>query len=126
MAANDILTIACLNVRGQSGLTTIKQLQIEPFEKTNKCYIIHLQEAHIESETFSTCDFIQSSFNIVDNNGNNKYGTASGDFNCIVSSMDTTHYPEAKMSPGLKRLIKLKEWKDSFRILHPSSKVLQE
>ena len=176
MAANDILTIAYLNTRGQSGLTTDKQLQIEAFAKTNNSDIIHLQEAHIESETFSTCDFIQSSFNIIDNNSTNKYGTASlvkseltyenirndlegrvilfdignmtfgnvylpsgtdarsrssreqyccdvlpnllvnsketgcvgGDFNCIVSNMDATHYPEAKMSPGLKRLITLK------------------
>ena len=71
MAANDILTIAYLNTRGQSGLTTDKQLQIEAFAKTNNCDIIHLQEAHIESETFSTCDFIQSSFNIIDNNSIN-------------------------------------------------------
>ena len=77
MAAENILTIAYLNIRGQSGLTTVKQLQIESIAKTNKCDIIHLQEAHIESETFSTCDFIQSSYNIIENNSTNKYGTAS-------------------------------------------------
>ena len=50
-------------------------------------------------------------------------GCIGGDFNCIVSSMDATHYPEAKMSRGLQRLIRLKEWNDSFRTLHPTSKV---
>ena len=173
MAAENILTIAYLNIRGQSGLNIVKQLQIESFAKSNNCDIIHLQEAHIESETFSTCDFIQSSYNIIENNSTNKYGTASlvkselsfenirndldgrillfdignmsfgnvyfpsgtdarsrssreqycsdvlpnmlvhskedgcigGDFNCIVNSMDATHYPEAKMSRGLQRLI---------------------
>ena len=180
-ASDDMLTIAYLNIRGQSGLPIVKQLQIEAFAKSNNCDIIHLQEAHIESETFSTCDFIGSTYNIIENNSANKYGTASlvkseltfqnirndlegrvimfdvgdmtfgnlylpsgtdarsrssrehyccevlpnlmvncqdsgcmgGDFNCIVNKIDATHYPEAKMSRGLQRLIKLKDWKDS-------------
>ena len=190
MAAENILTIAYLNIRGQSGLPVDKQLQIEAFAKYNNCDIINLQEAHIESETFSTCNFIQSTFNIIDNNSRNKFGTASlvksglnfenvrndlegralffdigdmtfgnlylpsgtdarsrskresyccevlpnlmvnsketgcigGDFNCIVSHMDATNYPEAKMSRGLQRLIQLKNLQDSYRTLHPTSR----
>ena len=186
---NKILSVAYLNVRGQSGITKIKQLQIESFVKLNHCDIVHLQEAHIEDETFSTCDFICSSYNIIENNSINKYGTASlvkselcaenircdsegrvivfdigeitlvnlylhsgtdskaktgrenyscevipgmltnckevgiagGDLNCIIDKRDATHYPEAKMSKGFQRLVKLKEWKDSFRTLHPDT-----
>ena len=74
---NKILSVAYLNLRGQSGLTVIKQLQIEAFAKHNHCDIVNLQEAHIEDETFSSCDFICSSFNIIVNNSITKYGTAS-------------------------------------------------
>ena len=191
MAPGNILTIGYMNIRGQSGLNIVKQLQIEAFAKFNNCDIIHLQEAHIDSETFSTCDFIMKTYNIIENNSTNKYGTASlvkseltfenirtdlegriiifnigdmtfgniylhsgtdarsrsnrenyccevlpnmlvnsrdtgcmgGDFNCIVNKMDATHYPEAKMSRGLQRLIKLKNWQDSFRTLNPSAQI---
>ena len=187
----DILTLAYLNIRGQSGLNKVKQLQIEAFAKTYNCDIMNLQEAHIEPESFTSCDFIQSSYNIIENNSLNKYGTASlvksnltfenvrndtegrvilfdigglslgnvylpsgtdarsrsdrenyfsdiipnllvnskesgcigGDFNCIVDHIDATHYPEAKMSRCLQRLINLKDWKDSFRVLHPASRI---
>ena len=189
--ADNILTLAYLNIRGQSGLNQVKQLQIESFIKSYNCDIVNLQEAHIEPDSFSSCDFIQSSYNIIENNSLNKYGTASlvksnltfenirndldgrvilfdignlsfgnvylpsgtdarsrsarenycsdilpnllvnskesgclgGDFNCIVSNIDATHYPEAKMSRSLQRLISMRNWKDSFRILHPSSKI---
>ena len=50
-------------------------------------------------------------------------GCMGGDFNCIVNKMDATHNPEAKMSRGLQRLIKLKNWQDSFRTLNPSAQV---
>ena len=73
----NILTVAFLNIRGQSGLPISKQLQIESFIKYNNCDIIHLQEAHMDDETFSTCNFISSTFNIVSINSLNKYGTAS-------------------------------------------------
>ena len=72
-----ILTVAYLNIRGQSILTESKQKQIEAFAKFNKCDIIHLQEAHVDEETFSNCDFIASSYNIIANNSPTKYGTAS-------------------------------------------------
>ena len=191
MAPANILTIGYMNIRGQSGINIVKQLQIEAFAKFNNCDIIHLQEAHLDSETFSTCDFIMKTYNIIENNSVNKYGTASlvkseltvenirtdlegrliifdigdmtfgniylhsgtdarsranrenyccevlpnmlvnsrdtgcmgGDFNCIVNKMDATNYPEAKMSKGLQRLIKLKNWQDSFRTLNPSTLV---
>ena len=37
-------------------------------------------------------------------------GCMGGDFNCIVNKLDANHYHEAKMSKGLQRLIKLKNW----------------
>ena len=73
----NILTLAYLNIHGQSGLKLEKQFQIEDFLKTNNVDILHCQEINIDEETFSTCDFISSSYNIVSNNSSNKYGTAS-------------------------------------------------
>ena len=189
MASENILTIGYINIRGQTGLPVAKQLQIEAFARNNNCDILHLQEANILDDTFSSCNLLQSSFNIIENNATNKYGTASlvktdlkidniqldsegraiifdisdinigntylqsgtdgrsrasrekyccdvlpgllinskdsgclgGDFNCIVDKKDATNYPESKMSKGLQRLIRLKEWKDSYRYLHPTS-----
>ena len=186
---DNILTVAFLNIRGQSGLPITKQLQIESFIKYNNCDIIHLQEAHIDDDSFSTCDFISSNFNIVPNNSLNKYGTASlvkseleidniqcdtegrvivfnvgeltlsniylnsgtdgrskagrekicseilpnmllnskesgfcgGDFNCIIRKNDATQNPDSKMSWCLERLVKLKEWQDSYRSLHSTA-----
>ena len=46
-------------------------------------------------------------------------GCAGGDLNCIVDKRDATHHAEAKMSRGLQRLIKLKDWKDSYHTLFP-------
>ena len=48
-------------------------------------------------------------------------GIFGGDFNCIVKKNDATHNPESKMSRCLERLVKLKDWKDSFRALHPQA-----
>ena len=73
----NILTVAFLNIRGQSGLSLVKQKQIEAFAKFNNCDIVHLQESHIEEDTFSNCDFLNSSYNIIENNSPSKYGTAS-------------------------------------------------
>ena len=47
-----ILTVAFINIRGQSGLTIRKQLQIESFIRYNKCDIINLQEINIDDESF--------------------------------------------------------------------------
>ena len=42
----------------------MKQLQVEASVKSIHCDIVHLQEAHIEEDTFSTCDCI-CSYNIM-------------------------------------------------------------
>ena len=75
--SRNILTIGYLNLRAQTGLPVSKQLQIEAFAKFNKCDILHLQEANIDEETFSSCGFLQNCYNIPENNSINKYGTAS-------------------------------------------------
>ena len=77
MATRNILTIGYLNLRAQTGLPVAKQLQIEAFAKYNQYDVLHLQEANIDEETFSSCNFIENSYNIIENNAINKYGTAS-------------------------------------------------
>ena len=84
-AQDNILTVTFMNIRGQSGLTIQKQLQIEAFIKYNNWDIVHLQEANIEDDSFSSCNFISSCFKIIPNNSINKYGTASlvkSEFSC--------------------------------------------
>ena len=76
-SSENILTIAYLNVHGQSNLTETKQVQIEDFLKFNKVDVAHLQEIEICDESFSSCNFISSTYNIISNNAANKYGTAS-------------------------------------------------
>ena len=66
-----------MNVHGQSKSTEAKQVQIEDFLKYNNIDVAHLQEIEICDESFSGCNFISSSFNIIPNNAANKYGTAS-------------------------------------------------
>ena len=51
-ASDDILTIAYLNIRGQSGLPIVKQLQIEAFAKSNNCDIIHLKKLILSQKLF--------------------------------------------------------------------------
>ena len=77
MMADQILTIAYINVHGQSKLTEAKQIQIEDFLKYNNIDVAHLQEIEICDETFSECNFISSSFNIITSNAENKFGTSS-------------------------------------------------
>ena len=50
-----------------------------------------------------------------------KVGCIGGDWNCLVNKKDASNLPDSKMSPGLKRLIALMDWKDSHQLLHPSS-----
>ena len=45
--------------------------------RTGNCDILHLQEAHIEDDTFQECSFIESNFSVIINNAKSKYGTAS-------------------------------------------------
>ena len=71
------IKVGFMNIRGQSGLKIEKQLQIEEFVKRFKCDILHLQESNIEDETFSTCNYICSNYNILQNNNLSQYGTSS-------------------------------------------------
>ena len=71
------IVLAYINCRGQSGFTESKQLQIENFIQCNSIDILHLQESHVEDDSFSQCKFIMSNFNIIQNNSQTKYGTAS-------------------------------------------------
>ena len=75
------LKISYVNIRGQAGLQIEKQLQIEDFLKDSNSDILHLQEAHIDNDTFGECNFIVSNYSVISNNANNKYGTA-----CLVES----------------------------------------
>ena len=52
-------------------------LQIEDFVKQNKVDILHIQEIEICEESFCDCNFLSESFNILSNNSENGYGTAS-------------------------------------------------
>ena len=76
-SSSRILNIAYMNIHGQSKLTTVKELQIEDFLKYNNIDILHLQEIFIEAESFSKCSFVSSAFNIIPNNCENRYGTAT-------------------------------------------------
>ena len=67
----NILKIAFMNIRGQTGLTNTKQLQIESFIIREKIDILHLQEINISEDSFSSCNTISSSFNIISNNAAN-------------------------------------------------------
>ena len=79
--AQDIITLAYMNIRGQTGLDTTKQLQIEHFLKFYDIDILNCQEVNIDSESFNVCNYISSSYNIISNNASNKYGTC-----CLVAS----------------------------------------
>ena len=74
---NNILTLALVNIHGQTGLSLSKQKQIETFLQQNDIDILHLQEINILEDTFRNCSLINSSYNILHNNSPTKYGTAS-------------------------------------------------
>ena len=74
---NEILSIGFIKIRGQTGLTSAKQAQTQSFLVKQEIDILHLQEINICDDSFSTCDVICSSYNIISNNAPSKYGTAS-------------------------------------------------
>ena len=76
-SSQNILTLAYINLRGQTGLEVSKQVQIERFLQTYNIDILHCQEANIIDSTFEACNFINSSYGIITNNATNKYGTCS-------------------------------------------------
>ena len=72
-----ILTIAYLNIHGQSGLSVAKQKQIEDFLQVNSVDVLHCQEINIEEDMFSQCHYLSSNYSIIQNNALNKFGTAT-------------------------------------------------
>ena len=74
---NRTLAIGFMNIQRQTKLPLAKQLQIEDFVKQNKIDILHIQEIEICEESFCDCSFLSESFNILSNNSENGYGTAS-------------------------------------------------
>ena len=74
---NTTITIAYMNVRGQTGLDLVKQLQIEHFLKSYRIDILNCQEINISEDSFTNCDYVTSAYNILTNNAQNKYGTCS-------------------------------------------------
>ena len=74
---DNTLTIALVNIHGQTGLNQPKQMQIQTFLQQNEIDILHLQEINILDDSFRNCNFINSSYNILHNNSPTKYGTAS-------------------------------------------------
>ena len=78
---NQILTLGFINIRGQTGLNSSKEAQIESFILNQKIDVLNLQEINICDDSFSNCDIISSSYNIISNNSPTKYGTA-----CLIKS----------------------------------------
>ena len=66
-----------MNIRAQTGLNYAKQRQIEDFVRSNRIDILHLQESHVEEDTFLDCNYISANYDIIANNSLNKFGTAS-------------------------------------------------
>ena len=66
-----------MNIHGQSNIPTVKQLQIQDFVKYNKIDILLMHKIEFQDDIFSECDCIYSSFNIISNNSENQYGTAT-------------------------------------------------
>ena len=77
MGFRNSIIIGFMTIRGQSRLNTDKQIQIEDFLKKYKCDILNLQETDIQPETFSTCKYTSSNYNILANNSTTNYGTSS-------------------------------------------------
>ena len=77
MEGGNVLTIAYLNIHGQTGLPVTKQKQIEDFIIRNRIDILHCQEIDINEESFSQCYYLAANYNILKNNALNKYGTAT-------------------------------------------------
>ena len=70
---NKIINISFINLRGQTGFSIGKQLQIQQFILSHNIDICHLQESNIEEETFSSCAYITSNYEIIANNSVSKH-----------------------------------------------------
>ena len=73
----NFINIAYINIKGQTGLPLSKQLQIEHFIQINDIDILHCQEIDIQEDTFDECNYISACYNVISNNSQNKYGTAT-------------------------------------------------
>ena len=90
--SSNVVNLAYMNIRGQTGLKLDKQLQIENFILQNDIDILHCQEIDVSEDTFNECNLISSSYNIITNNSQNKYGTATfvkNEFNVENISFDS-------------------------------------
>ena len=76
-SSSRILSVGFMNIHGQSGLTSAKQKQIETFIIQQKLDVLQLQEINICDDSFSNCNVVSLSYNIISNNSPTKYGTAS-------------------------------------------------
>jgi exonuclease III len=77
MTHQNTLEIAYLNIHGQSKLGDSKQRQIDHFLSFHNIDILHLQESHLNPNTFDSCQYISENFETVYNNSPTKYGVAS-------------------------------------------------
>ena len=64
LSPSPTLTLAYINVRGQTGLNHAKQSQLESFIRIYKPDILHLQEINVTSDAFENCHFINSNYNL--------------------------------------------------------------
>ena len=76
-APKSTVTLGFINIHQQSGLDIAKQTMIEDLMIEYNIDIANLSEIHVDDDTFSDCNYINSSFSIVVNNAENRYGTAS-------------------------------------------------
>ena len=109
---NSIFKVGFINIRGQTGLSSAKQTQIESFLIHHKLDVLHLQEINICDDSFSTCNLISSSYNLLSNNSPTKYGTSS-----LVKSDFT---PENILMDTNGRCIVFKCWSTNFSQSLPS------
>ena len=71
------LKIGFMNIRGQTGLTNAKEIEIEAFIIRERLDVLHLQEVNISEDSFSSSNSFSSQFSIISNNAANRYGTAT-------------------------------------------------
>ena len=71
------IRILYINTYGQTKFTVQKQLQIENAARKYKSDIIHLQESHLDAQSFEHCSFLKSNFSVLINNSPTGYGTAT-------------------------------------------------
>ena len=76
-----------INVRGQTGFNLPKQLQIQDYLKQYQCDVLHLQEVHINEDSFSNCNYILNNYSVITNNNTNNYGVCS----LIKSEYEVSH-----------------------------------